>query len=384
VNLTHKIALDLTCQQTAYCRRAAGTHRFVFNWALAEWNRQYAAGGQPNGRTLKKEFNAVYPVQFPWIAAVHRDCHSQPFADLQKAFHNFFKGLADRPVFKRKNKDRPTFYVANDKFTVTGKTVCLPIIGVVRMREGLRFTGKINSARVVEECGRWFLCVCVDLGEVSKPRTGDGITGVDLGIAALATLSTGEHIENPKPLRKAQNRLRRAHRKLSRRQKGSQNRSKQRRVVAKNHRRIRNIRHDVLHKLTTRLCRENQAVVIEDLNVSGMVKNRRLAQAISDASFGSFRQFLTYKAKLYGNRLVVAGRFYPSSKTCSACGQVKAELLLSARVFSCSCGLRLDRDVNAARNLERLGRATPEGTPVEMPRGVVEAGTKPCPLVDNF
>ena len=365
MNLTHKIALDLTHEQAAYCRRAAGTARYVYNWALAEWNRQYESGQKPTAHALKKQFNAVYPTLFPWIGEVHRDCHSQPFADLGKAFGNFFKGLADRPVFKRKNKDRPSFYVANDKFAIEGKTVRLPVIGKVRMRESLRFAGKINSARVVEECGQWFICASVDVGELTKPRTGDSIVGVDLGINTLATLSTGEKIDNPKPLRNAQKRLRRAQRKVQRCEKGSQNQQKLRRRVAKIHRRIRNIRHDGLHKLTTKLCRENQAVGIEDLHVKGMVKNHRLAQALSDASFGLFRTFLTYKAKLYGTLIVVADRFYPSSKTCSACGQVKAELPLSVRVFECPCGLRLDRDLNAARNLERLGRAAPEVTPTD-------------------
>jgi putative transposase len=378
MNPTHKIALDPTSKQRRYFARAAGTARFVFNWGLAEWHRQVAAGGKPNGNALKKQFNAVYATLFPWIGDVHRDCHAQPFADLQRAFDNFFKAVADRPVFKRKNRDRPSFYVANDKLTVTSKTVRLPVIGRVRMREALRFNGKIDSARVVEDAGQWFICIAVDVGEMTKPRTGNAVAGVDLGIKTLATLSVGEQIDNPKPLRKAQERLRRANRKLARRQKGSKNRNKQRRAVAHIHRRIRNIRHDVLHKLTTRLCRQNQTVVIEDLNVSGMVQNHRLAQAISDASFGSFRTFLTYKAKLYGTRIVVADRFYPSSKTCSACGLVKAELALDERIFHCeACGLRLDRDVNAARNLERLGRATPEVAATDMPAGVKEVATTP-------
>jgi putative transposase len=366
VNLTHKIALDPTVKQRLYFARAAGTHRFVFNWALAEWNRQYEAGKQPNANGLKKQFNVIYPVLFPWIAEVHRDCHSQPFTDLQTAFGNFFKGLADRPIFKRKNKDRLSFYVANDKLTVTDKTVRLPVISMIRMREPLRFTGKIESARVVEECGQWFICISVDRGQMTKPRTGNGVVGVDLGIKTLATLSTAEQVENPKPLRKAQKRLRRAQRKFARCEKGSKNQRKLRRVVAKIHRRVHNLRHDVLHKLTSRLCKNHAIVAIEDLNVSGMVKNHRLAQAISDASFGSFRIFLTYKAKLYGNRIVVADRFFPSSKTCSACAAVKTELALDERIFHCAvCGLRIDRDHNAARNLEKLAWASREVTPTD-------------------
>jgi putative transposase len=221
----------------------------------------------------------------------------------------------------------------------------------------------------------------VDVGELKKPRTGNGVVGVDLGIKTLVTLSDGRTVANPKPLRRAQRRLARAQRRLSRRVKGSNNRKKQRLVVAKIHSRVRNIRHDVLHKVTTSLCRENQAVVIEDLTPSNMVKNHCLAKAISDASFGLFRQLLTYKAQLYGTRLIVADRFYPSSKTCSACGRVKGVLTLNERMYHCVCGLSLDRDLNAARNLVQLATACGEVTPVELSSDGVETGTKPCVLV---
>ena len=310
MQITHKIKLDTTFKQADYFRRATGTSRFVYSWALAEWNRQYEAGEKPTANNLKKQFNAIYREQFPWISEVHRDCHSQPFADLRVAFTNFFANRTCRPVFKKRGVSRLSFYAANDKIKTEGKRIRLPVIGWIRMREELRFTGKINSARVVEDCGQWFVCISVDVGEMKKPREADGIIGVDLGIKTMATLSTGEVIENPKPLRKAQKRLRRANRKLSRRIKGSANRNKQRQVVAKIHRRVRNIRHDVLHKLTTRLCRQSQTVVIEDLNVKGMVKNHCLAQSISDVSFGMFRQLLTHKAEMHGTKIVVADRFY--------------------------------------------------------------------------
>lgn len=384
MNLTHKIGLDPTCKQRRYFTRAAGTHRFTYNWSLSRWNELYAAGGKPNGNTLKKEFNATYHDSFPWVEQVHRDCHSQPFADLQTAFENFFAGLAARPTFKKKGKDRPSFYVANDKFSLSGKIVRLPRIGKVRLREQLRFVGKINGARVIEDCGRWFLCVSVDVGELRKERTGDGIVGVDLGVKTLATISTGEAVENPRPLRKAQRRLCRANRKMSRRVKGSRNRDKQRLVVAKIHRRIRNIRHDTIHQLTSRLCKNHATVVIEDLNVNGMLKNHNLAQSISDAGFRMFRTMLNYKSVLYETRVVAADRFFPSSKTCSSCGLVKAELALDERTFQCACGLRLDRDFNAALNLRNLAVANGEVTPVEKSTDLDEAGTNPYSLVSTI
>lgn len=389
MQLTHKIQLDPTCKQRCYFARAAGTQRLVWNWALAEWNRQHAVGEKPTGDKLKKQFNAVKYGRFPWLADIHRDAHAQPFADLQCAFANFFGGRSARPSFKSKGI-HDSFYVANDKFTLTDRCVRLPKIGNIRLREALRFVGKIQCARVVGEAGRWFLCVAVDVGEFTKPRTSDDIVGVDLGLTTLATLSTGEKVPNPRPLQRAQRKIARAQRCLSRRVKGSHNRSKQRLVVSKIHRRIRNIRHDVLNKLTTRLCRENQAVVIEDLNASGMAKNHRLARSISDASFREIRRQLNYKSVLYGTRIVVADRFFPSTKRCSACGHVVDEIPLSQRTFECpACGYVADRDLNAAINLRTVGltgiyACGPEGSgsrtaTIVKPRRV-EAGTKQCSL----
>ena len=377
MNLTHKIALDPTHQQRGYFARAAGTHRFVWNLALEEWNCQYASGGKPSGQKLKAAFNADKYDRYPWLKDIHRDAHAQPFADLQAAFGNFFAGRADKPAFKRKG-EHDAFYVANDKLSLSSTHVRLPKVGKVRIREPLRFAGKIASTRVVREADRWFLCVSVDLGEYHKERTGNGVVGVDLGLTIMATLSTGEKVQNPRPLQKAQERLARAQRKVSRRVKGSLNRHKQKKRVARIHQCVKNIRHDGLHKLTTRCCHENQVVAIEDLNVSGMVQNHRLARSISDVGFREFRIMLGYKAKIYGTRLVVADRFFPSSKTCSACGCIKDTLSLAERVFECAaCGLRIDRDLNAALNLEQLGRASAEVTTTDMPGGVNEVVTTP-------
>lgn len=362
MHLTHKIRLDPTAAQRNYFLRAAGTSRFVYNWGLAKWNELYEKGDKPTANSLKKLFNSIYKTDFSWVGEVHRDCHSQPFADLQVAFTKFFKKLAERPVFKKKGKSRAAFYVANDKLKLDGYLAVLPVIGRVRMREQLRFVGKIMSARVVEDAGNWSICVSVDIGEFHKPRQADDVVGVDLGVKTLATLSTGEQIPNPKPLTKASKKLKRAQRKFSRPMKGSKRRNKQRKVVARIHRRIRNIRHDNLHKLTTRLCRENQAVVIEDLNVSGMVKNHCLARAISDTGFRIFRTLLAYKAIIYRTTITVVNRFYPSSKACSRCGQIKLDLSLKDRVYNCDCGLSINRDLNAALNLRSLAGASGEVT----------------------
>lgn len=386
--LAHKIELDTTYAQRSYFASAAGCARFVWNQALAEWDRQYQSGEKPSGMKLKKEFNATKYDRFPWMLDVHRDAHAAPFANLDKAFRAFFKGISARPTFKKKGKSRDSFAVANDRFRVDGETVILPKIGRVRMTEALRFEGKIMGAVVSRTAGRWFIAIQVDVGEYKKPRCSDGSVGVDLGVKVAVTLSTGEQIQGQKPLKAALKKLARTNRELSRRQKGSKNRQKTKAKLAKIHYRIASMRKDWIHKVTTRLCHENQMVAIESLNVAGMVKNRRLARSISDIGFGEFSRQMEYKATIYGTELVIADRWYPSSKTCSTCGHVKANLTLKDRIYNCkACGSSIDRDLNAALNLRALGlREHAHGrlnNPSVAGVGSVEVRTRPCPLLDT-
>lgn len=384
--LAHRIQLDPTFKQAQYFARACGTSRFVWNWALEEWNRQYAAGEKPNGMKLKKEFNTVKYQLFPWMKSVHRDAHARPFDNLQSAFVNFFKKRAKRPKFKKKGV-RDSFYAANDKLTLSGRSVRLPVVGKVRIREALRFDGKLMGATVSRSADRWFISVQVDVGDLQKARANDCVVGIDLGLSNSVTCSDGSVHQSPKALKKHLKRLRRLSREHSRKQKGSANKRKVSRRLAKLHWRIKCQRHDWLHKLTTHICRENQAVGIEDLAVKNMVKNRRLSCSIVDEAWYEFRRQLSYKAVLYGTDVVVAPRFYPSSKTCSNCGHVKAELSLAERTFACSaCGFEIDRDLNAARNLASIAtRSLRESDacgdrvrPARIGAVVVEAGTKPC------
>lgn len=341
---------------------------------------------------LKKEFNAKKYELFPWMKTVHRDAHAQPFANLDKAFKSFFKGVSKRPTFKKKGKSRDSFAVANDTFRLDGDTVVLPKIGAVRLTERLRFTGKIMGAVVSRTAGRWFIAIPVEVGEHHKPRSGNGLAGVDLGIKVAATLSTGEQLQGPKPLKTQLKKLARANRELSRRVKGSSNRRKTKLRLAKIHARIANIRKDWLHKLTTRLCRENQTVAIESLHVKGMLKNRRLARSISDMGFGEFSRQLGYKSAIYSTKLVIVDRWFPSSKTCSVCAHVKKDLTLRDRVFECdSCGLSIDRDLNAALNLSAAGLAEHAHGRLDNPiesnfnwAESVEVRTKPRPLVGTL
>jgi putative transposase len=387
--LSHRIELRPTVNQRVAFVKACGVARYAYNWGLAEWKKQYAAGEKPNALALKKQWNQEKP---EWVYDSPKDANQTPFLHLRAAFQKVFKKTAGFPKFKRKGI-HDSFSLNNDKFHINDRYARLPKIGSVKMRERLRFTGKIMSGTVSRDADRWFLSVAVDVGEnYRRERTGNAVVGVDLGITTAATLSTGEKIEGPKPLKKLLTILRRRSRQHSRKKKGSQNRRKSAMSLARLHRRIKCQRHDFLHKLTTRLCRENQTVVIEDLNVKGMMANHKLARAISDIGLSEFRRQVEYKSKLYDDELVEADRWFPSTKTCNRCGLVN-DIPLSQRVYKCECGHVEDRDVNAAKNLRdypRLRGINACGHGSAGPRlstdetAVVEAGTKPCSLVGTY
>ena len=375
VRRAHRIALEPTGQQRQQFVRAAGCARFAWNWALAEWKQQYKAGAKPTANALKKQFNAVKRDLFPWLYESPKDANLQPFAALHEAFQRFFKKLAKHPTFKKKGRCKDAFYVSNDKFSLDGKRVRLPRIGWVKMREALRFEGKVLGATVTRTADRWFLAVQVETelfplqqvqGRLSRSETQANVVGVDLGIKHLAVLSDGRTFDNSNPLRVALRKLRRLNRRLHRKLKGSANRRKTAGRVSRLHARMTNVRQDTLHKLTALLSRNYGHVVIEDLNVSGMLRNRRLARAIADVGFHEFRRQLTYKAEADGTLVTVADRWYASSKTCSGCGTVKEILALSQRDYVCmACGLVKDRDWNAACNLERYPGLRGNPTPVD-------------------
>ncbi len=289
--LAHRIALDPNRHQREQFARAAGCARFTWNWSLAVWQRQYEAGEKPTAGKLKRQFNTIKGEQFPWIYDSPKDANQQVFRQLGDAFQRFFRGQAGYPRFKKKGTAQDSFYVSNDKFELQGKRVRLPKIGWVKMREALRFSGKIVSATVSRTVDRWSIAIQVEIETLPEAsETQAGVVGVDLGVKDLATLSTGEYIEGPKPLRHALAKLRRFNRQLARRVKGSANWYKTKAKLARLHARMADIRRDAVHKLTTHLCRDFDRVVIEDLHVKGMVRNRRLSRAISDMGLGMFRR----------------------------------------------------------------------------------------------
>jgi putative transposase len=277
--------------------------------------------------------------------------------DFDKAFSNFYLGLKTGksigfPRFKKKGVHDSFRLYGSIRFI--GRLIQLPRLGRIRIKEKREhyFNGRILSATITRKADKWFVSVTVEM-EIAdhEPVYGSPI-GVDLGVKILATLSDGTTFRNRRSLERRLRKLRRLSKSLSRKKKGSRNKKKARLRLAKLHLKISNIRQDTLHKLTTHLAKNHSRIVIEKLCVSGMLKNRKLSRAIADVGFYEFRRQLKYKCEWYGSKLIVAPRFYPSSKRCSGCGHVKKDLKLSERVYVCEeCGLEIDRDLNAANNL---------------------------------
>lgn len=337
-----------------YFVKACGVARFAFNWGLAEWKRQYEAGEKPTETSLRRQLNAIKREQFPWMLEVTKNAPQMAIIHLGQAFRNFFAGRAKYPTFKKKGI-HDSFTLTNDQFTVGCKRIRIPNLGWVRMREALRFSGKIMSATISRNADNWFVSITVDTEDVPPMCETQAIVGADLGINRLATLSDGTMVTGSKPHKALLNRLRRLSRSLSRKQIGSKNRAKAKRKLRKLHARIANIRNDELHKLTTNLANQYSVIVIEDLNVRGMMANRHLARAVGDMGFHEFRRQMEYKSAMRGGQVIVADRWFASSKTCFNCGKKQEEIPLSVREWICpECGTHHDRDLNAAKNLMKL------------------------------
>ncbi len=291
---SHKIALDPNHKQSTYFAKARGVARFAYNWGLAEWKRQYEAGEKPTQASLRRQLNAIKREQFPWMLEVTKNAPQMALIHLGDAFGRFFRGDAKYPTFKKKGI-RDSFTLTNDQFAVRDKHIRVPNLGWVRMREALRFSGKILSATVSRKADKWFVSITVDTEDTPTICENQAIVGVDLGVNRLATLSDGTFVSGAKPHGILLNRLRRLSRSLSRKQKGSNNRAKAKLKLAKLHAKVANIRNDELHQLTTILASRYGVIVIEDLNVKGMMANHRLARAVGDMGFHEFRRQLVYK-----------------------------------------------------------------------------------------
>jgi len=402
--LAYRFALDPTPAQERALRSHAGAARVAFNWGLArvkanlgqrEAEKSYGIAGDDltpslswSLYSLRKDWNAAKDQVAPWWPECSKEAFSTGLDQLARALKNWGdsrkgkrKGkAAGFPRFRSKRKARLSvrFTTGAVRWEVTHAV--LPRLGRIKLHERAD-TGdaRILSAAVRHERGRWFVSFTAEQ-DIARPapRLPDAVAGVDLGIKTLAVLSAGEEVPNPRHTSGALRKLRRLSRAVSRRQ-GPDRRTRRepsgrwRRASAALGRaqgRVADQRKDGLHKLTTRLASEFGTVVIEDLHVAGMVKNRRLARHVADASFGEFRRQLEYKTAWHGGRVIVADRWFASSKTCSGCGAVKAKLLLSERTYVCtSCGMVADRDLNAARNLAEYGNRQIAGSGPETLNG---------------
>lgn len=365
---THKIALDPTNTQRTMLLKSAGCARFAYNWALAMWQKMYeehladSTSPQPTQLLLRRKLNEIKRKEFPWMLEVTKCAPQEAIINLGRAFTNFFEHRSSYPCFKKKGM-HDSFKVSSGAFKVGDNKIRIPRIGWIKMRESLRFVGEVKALTVTRTANRWFASLVVEVSEKAKTQVSSSntvsIVGVDVGVGEFVT-SEGDKVILPKAYKESHARLRRAQKSLSRKQKGSINRRKAASKVAKIHARTANIRSDFLHKYTTTLVKSAHTIVIEDLNVKGMVKNHHLAKAITDASFGEFRHLLEYKCKENDVLLVLANRFYPSSKLCSVCGYKKENMTLAERTWVCpNCNTAHDRDINAAINLREFAESSP-------------------------
>lgn len=419
ISIAHRIELKPNNKQKTYFRKAFGCARLAYNWGLAEWKRMYEAGEKPSGRKLRTQFNAIKKEQFPFVYEVTKCATEQPFDYLQKAFDNFFRdlkqGKVSYPQFKKKRDNEGSFYIQADKIRLSetnknskafsklthnenGKHqyICMPNMhgGWVKMAEHIRFNyAKINNVCISQNGGKFYASFSLEITEEEYKRTHPNVdlvdanrkVGVDMGIKSALILSDGIAIENPKPLKKNQRKITRLSRQLSKRfhpktkeerLKGvrkSNNYMKLAVRLAHAQGRVANIRRDFLHKVTTILTTHYGEIAIEDLNVKGMTKNHRLAQAVNDVSFGELRRQIEYKAETNCVKVTKADRFFASSKTCSVCGEKKEDLTLRDRTYRCPhCGAVIDRDLNASLNLlgllvnHKIGTDYPESTPADL------------------
>ena len=329
-----------------------GHARFVYNWALATRNAHYREHGTDLGYyPLKRMMTELKrSPDYEWLKEADSQVLQAKVEDLNRAFVNFFEDRARFPRFKKRHGRQSIRYPQRFKFD--GDRIYLPKVGWVKIVLHRPLEGKPKSLTVSKtKSGEYYASILCET-EVPVLPNGKPPVGVDLGLKDFAVLSTGEKIEHPKYLRKAERRLKKLQRRLSRKKKGSANRDKARLLVARQHEHVARQRSDFLHKLSRRLVAEHGAIHLEDLNISGMLGNHKLAKSIADSGWGTFGRFCEYKAEWYGSQVLRADRFYPSSKTCSVCGCINHDLTLSDRFWTCgNCGAHHDRDENAAINL---------------------------------
>ncbi|OPG07902.1 RNA-guided endonuclease TnpB family protein [Microbispora sp. GKU 823] len=362
----YKVRIYPTHEQAAVLNRTFGCVRLVWNTVLAWRHARYRTEGVTTSYAqsdrylteLKRDGGHDFLYEISSVPL------QQALRHQYTAFANFFAGRARYPRFKSRHGRQSATYTRSAFRWRDGR------LWLAKMDEPLELVwswAKIDLATLDpttvtisrDPDGRWYACLAVETEAEPEPVPAAGsAVGVDLGVKDFAVTSVGQRIANPRHLERRAHNLARYQRRMARKQRGSNNRAKAKAKVARAHTKVRDARADFLHKTTSRLVRDHDLIVIEDLNVKGMVRNRHLARVISDCGWGEFRRQLEYKTRRYGRHLIVVDRWYPSSKTCSACGHLLAELSLSTRHWTCpDCGTRHDRDVNAAKNILAAGRA---------------------------
>ena len=376
IQRAYKTELDPNNVQRTALLKHAGCARFAFNWGL---NRVKEEISKPNAMQLHRELNAVKQVEFPWMYEVSKCAMQEALRDLQKGFQNFFRGCKEKlkigfPKFKSKSKGIGGFRLTGT-INVEDRRIQLPRLGWLRLKErGYIPNDKhVLSATVSEQAGRWFVSVLVNEEIVPQETTGE-VIGIDLGIKTMATCSDGTTYANPKALAQYEKKIKRLqHHMMKHQDKGSNRRKKTQRVIAKIWMKIANIRKDAVQKATSEIVKTKRPalIMLENLNVKGMVKNHCLAKSVHDATMRQFRTTIEYKQAWAGWETGYADRWYASSKTCSDCGALKEDLTLGDRIFVCpnaACGLVKDRDWNAAIN---IGKYTVSSTGING-RGVAK------------
>lgn len=368
----YKTQLNPNNQQITKMKMNCGAARFGFNYALNKKKEFFDKKEKiPNNIELHRELNKIKGTdELPWAycEGISKCSFQEALRDCDRAFQNFFREIKKKnkkvgfPKFKSKKNDKQSFRLTGTIKVLDGY-IQLPKLGKIKLfeKDYLPKDSKILSATVSKRADRWFVSIQVE-EEYKEKSQGNGTTGVDLGIKTLATCSDGTTYENPKVLKTNLKKLKRKQRQLSRKKKGSRNREKTKNKISKLHYRISNIRKDCLHKATSEIIQKNNVIILEDLKISNMMKNHKLAQAISDVGMSEFRRMIDYKS-VWNRRLIIyADQYFPSSKQCSCCGHKKDKLGLDERTYSCSnCGMEIDRDLNAAKNLEQLYTASSAG-----------------------
>ena len=351
--------------------QSVGTARFIYNWTLAKQEENYKNGGKfISDGVLRKEITQLKKNELSWLNEVSNNIAKQAVKDACDAYKKFFKGLSDKPRFKTKKRSKKSFYNDNVKLNVKdNKLVNIEKIGWIKTNEQLPIGVKYSNPRISYDNKYWYISVGIEQEENQEELT-DISLGIDLGLKDLAICSDGtvyKNINKTYMVRKIEKRLKRLQKQVSR--KYEKNKKGKEYVKTKNiiklekqiqqvHRRLANIRNNYLHQTTTNIVKTKPyRVVIEDLAVSDMMKNKHLSDAIRKQGFSEFRRQLEYKCNFRGIKLVVVDRFYPSSKSCSQCGKIKKDLKLKDRVYKCSCGLNIDRDLNASINLSKYKSA---------------------------